>query len=316
MRIKLMGVRGSMPSPSGNKEYRDKMRSILYRAVEAGLNDVSQINGFINKLPEHLQFNYGGNTTCAAVTSGSGNLYILDCGTGLKALGDDIVTKDFGKGNDHIRIFLTHAHWDHIQGIPFFKPLYIPGNIIEFYSPYENLREILQNQMKPPCFPAPFEGTASTKEFHLIKSGPLNPEEGLTIDFYPLRHPGGSYAYRFKEGGKTFIFATDAEFTGGDLEKAGNEADFFLNADLLILDSQYTLDEHFTKFEWGHTSYTVAVNCGARWGVRHLVLTHHEPGNNDKKLRQIHIEAIKHRNNMKIDKPVIHIAREGMIFNL
>ncbi len=317
MKVKLMGVRGSLPAPPDSREYRNKIRSILLRAVERKLNDVTQINNFINDLPENLQYYYGGNTTCVTVESNNGQLYILDCGSGMRALGDKLLTGMCGKGKGRLKIFITHLHWDHIQGIPFFKPLYVPGNLLEFYAPFKNLEESLVAQMDAPFFPAPFNGTASSKKYYSIKDGEsIQLEDDLYVDCYPLKHPGGSFAYRFKEGGKIFIFATDAEFTGETLEKAGSQTDFFLDADLLVLDSQYTLDEHFGKFDWGHTSYTVAVNCGIRWGVKHLVLTHHDPGNNEEKLRKIHYSAVKHRNNMKTNMPTIHIAREGMMFEL
>lgn len=317
MKIKLLGVRGSLPAPIDNKQYRNKIRKILDKAIESGLNDPDRVDEFINDLPENLQYTYGGNTTCVIVTSNSGMVYILDCGSGIRAFGDELLGGDCGKGQGHLKILITHTHWDHIQGLPFFKPMYIPGNLIEFYSPYETLEQSLKAQMDFTFFPASFEGTASGKEFHLLKEGEsLEIEPDLFVDCYHLKHPGGSYAYRFREGEKSFVFATDAEFTGETLEKTGRRLDFFNNADLLILDSQYTLDEHFGKFDWGHTSYTVAVNCGVRWGVKHLVLTHHDPANDDDKLRSIHQDAIEHRNNMKVKKPVIHLAREGMVFNL
>ena len=142
MKIKLWGVRGSLPSPSDNKEYRNKIRNILHKAVKTGLNDTSEINDFINGLPENLQYYYGGNTTCATVTSKSGSLYILDCGSGLLPLGNELLKGPCGKGKGHLKIFITHVHWDHIQGIPFFKPMYIPGNIMEFISPYEMLEKM------------------------------------------------------------------------------------------------------------------------------------------------------------------------------
>jgi phosphoribosyl 1,2-cyclic phosphodiesterase len=317
MKIKLIGVRGSLPAPPGNSEYRSKLRNILLRAVEKKLDDVTQINAFIRDLPENLQYFYGGNTTCITVESNSGKLYIVDCGSGIRALGDELMSGDCGKGKGNIKIFLTHLHWDHIQGIPFFKPLYVPGNVLEFYSPYKILEKSFVEQMNSPYFPAPFNGTASTKKYFPITVGePIQLEDDFFVDCYPLKHPGGSYAYRFREGGKIFIFATDAEFTGEMLETVGIQTDFFLDADLLVLDSQYTLDEHFRKFDWGHTSYSIAVNCGVRWGVKQLVLTHHEPSNNDATLHKIHQDAIEHRNNMKTEKPVIHIAREGMVFIL
>jgi ribonuclease BN (tRNA processing enzyme) len=142
-------------------------------------------------------------------------------------------------------------------------------------------------------------------------------EDDLVVDFYPLKHPGGSFAYRFKQAGKTFIFATDAEFTGEVFEKGHEDTlDFFKNADLLIIDAQYTLDESFMKFDWGHTSYTMAVNCGLRWNVKKLVLTHHEPAYQDSKLYENYQAAIEHGENCKNETMKIYIATEGMIFNI
>jgi ribonuclease BN (tRNA processing enzyme) len=190
--------------------------------------------------------------------------------------------------------------------------------MLNFYSPYRDLENrLIAQQADFRFFPAPFEKTASSKAFHLMTPGtPLIFEDDLHIDCYPLKHPGGSYAYRFKQDGKTFIFATDVEFTGETFEKFGTETDFFMNADLLIIDSQYTLDESFLKFDWGHTAYTAAVNCGIRWNVKKLVLTHHEPSYSDTKLAEIHREAIEHRDAMKTDTPEVLMAVEGTIFLL
>ena len=125
MKIKLLGVRGSLSSPSSNREYRTKIRKILNRAVDSGLKSADQINDFINSLPDNLQYYYGGNTTCIALYSQSGTLYILDCGSGVREFGVDLLDGDCGKGKGILKIFITHLHWDHIQGIPFFKPMYI-----------------------------------------------------------------------------------------------------------------------------------------------------------------------------------------------
>ncbi len=317
MKIKLLGVRGSLATPLGNREYRKKLNLILKLAIENKLNKEAQIKGFIDDLPENLQYNYGGNTTCVTLTSKSGQTYVIDCGSGIRPLGDELMLGDCSKGKGHIPIFITHTHWDHIQGLPFFKPIYVPGNVLDFYSPYKNLEKCLIEQMETPFFPVPWNSTASTKKYNLIKPGkPLQLEDDLLLDCYPLKHPEVSYAYRFRQGKKTFIFATDAEFVGENLENLDDNYDFFNNADLLVLDSQYTLAESFNKFTWGHTSFTIAVNCGVRWKAKQLVLTHHEPSYSDNKLHELYNEAIEHRNAMKTKTPKLHIAREGMVFNL
>ncbi|HOO71380.1 MAG TPA: MBL fold metallo-hydrolase [Spirochaetota bacterium] len=319
MLIKLWGVRGSICAPLTNREYRSKISRIIEHTLQKKNSSSSNTNEIIEALPDSLKYLYGGNTTCAAVTSDSGKTYILDCGTGIRELGYEMMKGDCASGKGVVDIFLTHNHWDHLQGLPFFTPLYIKGNKINFYSPYPDQKQYLIQQMDPPFFPAPFEGTASEKNFITLEKGinlPLKLEKDLIVDIHPLKHPNGCHAYRFRQNGKTFVFATDCEFTGESLEMGGPEMDFFNHTDLLVLDSQYTLDESFTKFDWGHTSFTMAVNCGVRWKVKNLVLTHHEPSYSDDKLQENYMAALEHRKYNDSDSMNIYMAREGMTFTL
>lgn len=319
MFIKLWGVRGSITAPLSNTEYRQKISRIIEHVLSSNHGKSASVDDIISSLPEKLRYVYGGNTTCATLTSDSGKTYILDCGSGLRAVGYDLMKGDCAKGKGEVNVFLTHNHWDHIQGLPFFTPLYIQGNKIHFFSPYPNQHELLRAQMSAPFFPAPFDGTASEKRFTTLEKGknmPLKLEKDLEVDMHPLKHPNGCYAYRFRQKGKSFVFATDCEFTGESLELGGPEMDFFRDADLLVLDSQYTLDESFTKFDWGHTSFTMAVNCGVRWKVKNLVLTHHEPSYSDEKLNENYMEALEHSKYNDSDGMNIYMAREGMTFSL
>ena len=327
MLIKLWGVRGSLAAPLSTVEYRQKLHAVLRMAVEKGLNNSSDssLDNFIKTLPPHLQYTFGGNTTCVSVTSGKSEMpIILDAGSGIRVLGDELMKGPCGKGQGEINIFFTHTHWDHIQGLPFFKPLYIPGNIINFYSPVEGLEERLTAQQDDRFFPVSLDSMASTKVFHQIKRDQaveLTKHNKIKVDCHPLIHPGGSHALRIKTSKNTFIFATDSEFTGEDLLPGNNEnflnfQKFFLNADLLIMDAQYDLNESFGKFDWGHTSNTMAVNCGVSWKVKNLILTHHEPANNDSRLYQNYLDAVEHRENLKATQPRIFLAREGMSFQL
>lgn len=314
MKIRLMGVRGSIPAPLTSVEYRDKIERILKRFQNTQSTD---INLFIKSLPNDLRNVVGGNTTCVELISDSGTQYILDAGTGIRLLGDELMEKEQGTGNTQINIMISHTHWDHIQGIPFFKPIYIPGNTIRFFSGIKDLEKRMNYQTDFRFFPVPFNAMGSNKSFHYLKiDEPFQLEENLTVTIHPLKHPGGSTAYRFESDRGVFIFATDVEITGDYLEADNNDSSFFDNADLIILDAQYTLDESFQKFDWGHTSFTMAINCGIKWKTRHIVLTHHEPAYSDFKLYENFKDALRHRKALGKSKPILHLAREGARFTI
>lgn len=315
--VQLFGVRGSIAAPLRNQDYRKKILDIisLYEKAPQGLSPEK----FWKSLPYHLKFVTGSDTTCVKVTDSQGEVYVLDMGTGIRNVGDELVQSYLKNPHPrNVNIFVTHTHWDHIQGLPFFKPIYFPDFSLKFHSPYSDLANRLERQQSPEFFPVSFAAVGCKKEFKFFSPGEvLMFDGGLKVECYPLRHPGGSYAYKFttKEG-KTFIFATDAEFTGQDMELIHESAPFFKDADLLILDAQYTLDESFSKFDWGHTSYTMAVNCATSWNIKNLVLTHHEPSYSDQKIYEIFESAIDHKRLLGEKKLKIHLAREGLRFHL
>ncbi|EKS01843.1 beta-lactamase family protein [Leptospira mayottensis 200901122] len=293
------------------------MTQILELVRKEGPDTLIDIQKFISKLPPYLTHVVGGNTTCVSVALSNGRRMVFDCGTGLRILGDELMRKEFQNGEGKIALFFSHTHWDHIQGIPFFKPIYIPGNELHFYSPYPDLQERLEKQQSPEFFPIPFSALASTKLFTCLSLGEtLDLEGDCKVSFYPLKHPGGSFAYRVEANGKVFIFATDAEFTGEDFDSVTDMKPFFENADLLVLDAQYTLDESFQKFDWGHTSYTMAVNCAVAWNVKKLVLTHHEPVYADDVLDIILGEARAHAVSLGNSSIRIELAVEGNVYKL
>jgi phosphoribosyl 1,2-cyclic phosphodiesterase len=319
MQIRLWGIRGSLPAPINNEEYTDRLRNILELSIKKQLNKIENIGSFLADLPDELRYLCGGDTTCISLRSDSGKLYILDCGTGLRRLGNFLMGGECGQGKGELNIMFSHNHWDHIQGLPFFKPIYIPGNILNIYSPYKNQQNILENQMSSPHFPAEFQDTASTKNYFLIEypqKTPLQLEEDLFVSIYPLKHPQGCFAYKFVQNNKSFIFATDAEFIGETVESDSATKEFFNNGDILILDSQYTLDEAFIKADWGHTSYTMAVNCAINWNIKKLILAHHEPAYSDDILQSNYLLALEHAQQLSNVHTEILLAREGMIFDL
>lgn len=318
MFVKLWGVRGSVSSPTTNEEYQEKIHKILQFAILTGLRDQSDIRQFLRALPPQLTNVVGGNTTCISVAKTRKTIpIIVDAGTGIRAIGDELMSKGCGPGEGcEIHIFFTHTHWDHIQGLPFFKPIYFPGNTIHIYSPLNDIESRISRQMEPAYFPVSMDQLAAKFHFHTIQDETID-IDGVEIDQKALRHPGGSTAYRFRYNDRIFIFATDAEFTGSDLEhEEVTYSPFFHDADLVALDAQYTLNESFNKFDWGHTSVTMAVNCAIRWKVKNLILTHHEPAYSDELLFGNLSTADNHRELQKSSYPRIFLGREGMAFQL
>jgi len=317
MNIKLYGVRGSIPAPTSTKEYKKKISQILENAIEYQLKNKDQIDEFLKQLPQHLTYLTGGNTTCVSIRTEE-KFYILDAGTGIRTLGDEIF-RNQNQYPKEFHIFFTHTHWDHIQGLPFFKPLYLPQYTLHFYSGFPDIEERLAYQTDERFFPMPIHKTASKKYFHHVDiNRPFKIENSIEIHSFPLKHPGGCFSYKFinLKNNKIFIFATDVEFTGEDFLDNSKYIEYFGYADILMIDSQYTLDESFLKIDWGHTSYTMAVNCANHWKVKNLILTHHEPAYEDEKLFYNYTHAIRHRKYLNSERPKIFLAKEGMEFQL
>lgn len=286
MRIKFWGVRGSIPTPIGSKSIKEKIVKALSLAKGIDLEDREAVGSFVDSLPMEIRGTCGGNTSCVEVNVAGYN-FIFDAGSGLRELGWHYMKGPFGRGQGSAHFFMSHTHWDHIQGFPFFVPAYIPGNKFFIYSPKKDLKDkFTTQQIDQDMFPMKLDQMASAKEF--IHIGPEGIQlEGVKVDCVLLHHPGGSYAYRVRTADKTLVYATDAEYQ--DLSQAGLQPylDFFTQADALIFDSMYTFSESVTKEGWGHSTSLVGVDMAVRTGVKRLILFHHEPTYQDSQLNDI-----------------------------
>lgn len=286
MRLVFYGARGSIPTPLTLDEYQAKIKEIL-TLYSMSVN--KNIDNFIKELPFCLSHICGGNTSCVSIEDDSiDDIIILDAGSGLRNLSKKLINKN----NLKIHIFLTHFHWDHICGIPFFKAIYNSTNNVTFYSPDENLKYNLERQQHHSHFPLPFEKLPAKKHFVILdKENPFH-LNGFDITNILLNHPGGAYGYIFIKDNKKISYVTDTEFTPDNIkEKNIFYKACFENSDVLIMDSQYSLSEFFSKFEWGHTSSTMAINLALEWRVKKIVLYHFDPDHTDKDLLRIMNEA-------------------------
>ena len=268
-KLRLWGVRGTIPTPIGQN------------------------------------LRYGGNTVCLSADLGGETYLVLDCGTGLRMFGDDI-TRRAQRIERRYHLFLSHYHLDHIQGLPFFTPLYDRHSVVTFYgfnSLGRSAQGILEGLMAPPYFPVKLAGVPAKVEY--VDSSALSLTLGdVEVSSLPLRHPDGSLSYRLRHAGKSIVFATDHEF--GDETMDNALVRFSEGADYLIYDATYQEAEYESlRRGWGHSTWYAAVKTARLAKVRNLILFHHHPDHSDNELDAILRVA-------REEFPSTHVAQEGM----
>jgi phosphoribosyl 1,2-cyclic phosphodiesterase len=309
MQVQFWGVRGSLPSPQLPSHIRNKIATILERITPEDIAGPESREKFLAELPPWLFGTVGGNTPCVSVSNGDPkNRIIFDCGSGLREMG--LAMAGENPKPARYAIFISHLHWDHIQGLPFFAPGYDPSVTLDFYSPMKNLEAAFNGQMNPPYFPVTMQAMGSKKEFHYMERDMAI--GNMTISFKKLNHPGDSYSYKVNDGKRIFIYATDTELSAADFKKTEENTAYYANADLLVMDSQYTLGESIEKYNWGHSAFSMGVDFAANWGVKRLALFHHDPTYDDRKLFGILQSAKWYAERMNIRGVAISLAMEGM----
>jgi phosphoribosyl 1,2-cyclic phosphodiesterase len=251
---------------------------------------------------------YGGNTSCVEILAGDRRL-ILDAGTGIRDLGARLL-KD---GERQATLLLSHTHWDHISGFPFFTPAFLGGRSFRVMAGHLNehggVRATLAGQMMQPMFPVPLEIMQSDLVFEdFAASDRFQLEGGIAVQTAQLRHPSGATGYRFDYLGRTVCYVTDTEHVPGKPDE--RVLALIEGADLVIYDSTYTDDEFPEKVGWGHSTWQEGLRLCRSAHVKKLVIFHHDPDHDDDRMAAIEQEAHKAwenaivaRETMQIDVP-------------
>lgn len=268
---------------------------------------------------------YGGNTTCIEIRTDSNERIILDAGTGIHALAQQLDLKQTA----HSHIFITHTHWDHIQGLPFFSPLFVPGNHIHIYGGIdpvtgESIQRVMTAQLQYSFFPISEAQLKAKLHYHT-----LTPRETVTVgsaNITPviLNHPVLNFGYRIECDGQSLFFTGDYEPVSNIYDR--NDARYeeyqryveselsqvakaMAGADVLIADSSYTDEEYLNRRDWGHGTYHSSMRMATQANVKKLFFTHHEPNRQDSRLDQIY-QQLQHENRGSALQIVM--AREGV----
>jgi phosphoribosyl 1,2-cyclic phosphodiesterase len=260
---------------------------------------------------------YGGNTTCIEITLETGRKIIIDAGTGIRPLGNKLCEE--GDAVD-VHLLITHIHWDHVLGFPFFAPIYEPTTKISvdgFRACMKGLRYTFDNKIGDGFFPVKFEDLkAEIRHLEVLSHGPLKLDD-VVIETISVQHPQGGVGFRFDQGGKRLVFITDNELTNEPWAKRHPEdfTPFCKDADILIHDAQYTLEEIRARRGWGHSDYAAAVNLALEARVKRFIFFHHNPSRKDHQVDSLRARCEEHAKERGADLP-IEAAREGVELTL
>jgi len=288
MRVRFWGTRGSIPVSVTWRDIRDRLAAALVRANGQNLDTIEKAHRFAEEnFPFALTHTFGGHSACVELEPGSNEYFVCDMGSGARAFGSHVLARQAGRPAT-VNVFMSHLHWDHIMGFPFFGPAYAAGNRIRIHGCHDELEHAFRLQQDPPCFPVPFTQLAADIEFVRLEPDRTREVSGLRVTPKLQLHSGDSYGYRFEADGKAVVYTTDSEHKLDDRSVTEHFVSFFRDADLVVFDAMYSLAEAISvKADWGHSSNVVGVELCQLARAKRLALYHHEPANDDAAIERI-----------------------------
>jgi phosphoribosyl 1,2-cyclic phosphodiesterase len=277
-RVRFWGTRGSLPVALTAAGVRRKLLAALRAARERPLATEADLEQLLDGLPFAVAGTYGGHSSCVQLDTGGSDHFVCDMGSGLRPFGQAAMAQRVGGAAQTFHIFMSHLHWDHIMGLPFFVPAFVPGNRVVIYGSHHELEAALRRQQDKPSFPVDFSIFGAKMEFVHLEPGRRYEVAGVGVTSMLQRHSGDSYGYRFESQAKVVVYSTDSEHPLAQAEHTERFVELFRDADVVIFDAMYSLaDAISVKADWGHSSNIVGVELCQRAGARHLCLFHHEP---------------------------------------
>ncbi len=297
MLVRFWGTRGSLPVALKADAVAAKVARALIAADGRRFADVESARDFADgMLGFATRATYGGASACVEIEGGDDSFKVCDMGSGLREFG----LRAAGLTARHERprlyhIFMSHLHWDHIMGFPFFGPAFDPGARIVFHGCHAEIETALRRQQEEISFPVAFDWLAADISFDMLEPGRRHEIGGLGVTPIKQRHSNDSYGYRFESVDGTVVYSTDSEHKADDMEAEAAFEAFFRGADLVVFDTMYSLADSVTmKADWGHSSNIVAVDMCLAAQARRLALFHHEPTYSDEDLDALLAETVRY----------------------
>jgi phosphoribosyl 1,2-cyclic phosphodiesterase len=317
MLVRFWGTRGSLAVAQTADAIRGKIARALIAADGRKFTDEGEAAAFVDEtLDFATRATYGGATTCIEIEAeGDGSFILCDFGTGAREFGINAFGR-MARGHKRVyNVFMSHLHWDHISGFPFFGPAFDPNSQIIIHSGHEDVERAFRRQQEEISFPVAFDWLRAKIEFKVLEAGQTYQIGGVQVEVMEQHHSHKSFGYRFTDPrGKCAVFSTDSEHKIESMEGEADVADFFRDADLVVCDTMYSLaDAVSMKEDWGHSSNIVAIDICHEAEAKRLALFHHEPIYSDDDIQRMHKESIRYEELTRREQPLeVLCAYDGL----
>ena len=320
MLVRFGGTRGSLPvAQRADATLTRIVHALISARGRAFANEAEAADFARTEIEFATHGTYGGATPCVEIEGGDDAFFVCDMGSGLREFGLS-ARRRCAEGHPRLyHIFLSHLHWDHIMGFPFFRPAHESGARIVIHSAHPDAEKALRRQQEAISFPVPFDALKARLEFAIHRPRETFEVAGMRVSLIDQSHAGGTIGYRFERDGKAVVYSTDAEHKPDDMDQEAAFEGFFAKADLVICDTMYSLGEAVSLMQdRGHSSNIVAVDLCHAAGARRLALFHHEPSHSDEDIQQMFFETVRYEKMVRGGRPELEVvcAYDGLEIEL